>query len=237
MSLARLFAPVLAVALVAAGCATAPAEDDLGSSASAVQLSGVKFLGKLVSGETRSGQHQGPPAYFAYGFDVRGGDRVRVEVRSIGGDSIAYLTDKTHNILAQNDDVSATSVDSRVEFTVPRDSAPQELRVAFKDVERDRGSFVVKLTLQSAAPEICTYEGEGYPAGASFAAKDDCNTCTCAASGSVTCTTETCTCDPASEPYHHYLGSPRQCLTLHYTCPAGEIPFANTCGCGCKDVD
>jgi hypothetical protein len=42
-------------------------------------------------------------------------------------------------------------------------------------------------------------------------------------------------CNPGAEPWHDYLGTPDECLTLHYSCPAPQHPFANACGCGCEN--
>ncbi len=40
-------------------------------------------------------------------------------------------------------------------------------------------------------------------------------------------------CDPEHEPNRNYIGTPKTCPTIRYTCQAGTRSFANECGCGC----
>lgn len=41
-------------------------------------------------------------------------------------------------------------------------------------------------------------------------------------------------CDPEHEPNRTYIGTPRTCPTIRYTCQTGTRSFANECGCGCE---
>lgn len=42
-------------------------------------------------------------------------------------------------------------------------------------------------------------------------------------------------CDPDSEWWRDYVGTPTQCTTLRYSCHNGQVSFQNACGCGCQD--
>jgi hypothetical protein len=41
-------------------------------------------------------------------------------------------------------------------------------------------------------------------------------------------------CNPPTESWHSYVGTPDQCITLHFNCTSPDRPFANSCGCGCE---
>ncbi|AKT37494.1 hypothetical protein [Chondromyces crocatus] len=83
--------------------------------------------------------------------------------------------------------------------------------------------------------EVCEYEGQTYPDGASFPSADGCNTCTCTADGSVACTEMACECNPESEWHRDYVSEdPAQCEVIDYNCPENTEAFGNACGCGCE---
>lgn len=70
----------------------------------------------------------------------------------------------------------------------------------------------------------CSYDGETYSVGESFA--DECNTCTCEAGGSVVCTKQACT-----EEFCSYNG---QTFAVGESFDAGD--GCNTCTCESADV-
>lgn len=41
-------------------------------------------------------------------------------------------------------------------------------------------------------------------------------------------------CDPSDEPYRNYIGTATTCASIRFTCPTGQKPFSNACGCGCE---
>lgn len=214
-------------------CSTQAAKEDVGTDQSEVTLSSVRYLGTIQNGETRTGYYYTPPTYRAYGFEAKGGDEITVDISSTYGDAVGYITDAQYNVLSYNDDASSKTFDSKVTYNVPAGLPSRPYRVVFRDYDMLEATFNVKLSIKSAPPR-CFYEGHGYSSGDTFAATDGCNTCTCNANGSVSCSKLKCTCEPESEPWRTYLGTPQQCMTIRYTCPMNQVPFSNACGCGCE---
>lgn len=219
-----------------AGCQAEPSEkgsEDVSSTESELRLSGTRYLGKMMSGETRTGYYYNPPRYRSFGFDAKGGDDITVDVKSAEGDAVAYITDSSYNVLAFNDDYGG-SLDSKVRYKVPAYAAAGSYRIVFRDYDLLDATFTVKLAIASTQTTTCAYDGTTYTPGQSFPSTDGCNTCTCGSNGTVGCTKRACTCDPANEPWRNYIGTPQQCMTIRYTCSAGKVPFQNSCGCGCE---
>ncbi len=229
----RFILPALFTAFtLVAGCAT-EAEDDVGTDQSELRLS-AEYLGKIINGQTRIAHYSTPPAHRAFGFEAKGGDKITIDVKSPGGDAMAYITDATFEVIEQNDNASPSTRDAKVVWTVPAGTPVRPYRAVFRDLLLPTTSLSVKLSIRGAGPTACVYNGQSYAAGDEFAATNGCNTCRCALTGQVACSSLQCTCDPAQEPYRTYLGTPEQCVTLSYDCPAGEYAFTNACGCGCE---
>lgn len=239
MSLLRFVVSGLLVTAVAAvtGCSQdsgGKAEEDVAVTESELKLTGTRYLGKIKSGETRKGYYYAPPTYRSYGFDATGGDEITVDVKSVYGDGMGWITDSKYNVLAFNDDASRYTLDAKVRYKVPVGKASQSYRIVFRDYDLLEATFDVTLNIKSTVPTTCSYDGQTYQEGDEFASTDGCNTCTCAASGSVGCTKKACMCNPAAEPQRNYVGTPQQCMVIRYTCPAGQVMFSNNCGCGCE---
>lgn len=227
-----------ALALIA-GC-SAKADDDaetVSSYESEMKLSGIRYLGRIANGQTRTGSYYNPPMYRSYAFDAKGGDEITVDVRSDWGDAMAWITDAKLKVLAFNDDDPATyTLDAKVTYKVPATEPAHAYRIVFRDYDKLDATFTVSLAIKSAAPAVCAYGEQQYDAGDSFEASDGCNTCSCGDDGQVACTKKACTCDPATETNRTYLGTPQQCAVIRYSCPAGQVQFSNTCGCGCETL-
>ena len=43
-------------------------------------------------------------------------------------------------------------------------------------------------------------------------------------------------CDPPTEHWRNYVGTPIQCETIRYVCKANQRSFENDCGCGCESL-
>lgn len=234
------FAGVLGVVTAFAslsGCSTeaGDSKENVASSAeSELKLSGTRYLGKLSNGETRTGYYYNPPTYRSFGFDAKGGDSITVDIKSQEGDAMGWITDSSYNVLAQNDDASSSTLDSKVTYKVPSGQASRAYRIVFRDYDLLDATFTVSLKITSSTPATCTYNKQTYQPGDEFSAIDGCNTCTCSSTGSVGCTKKACVCDPANETNRTYVGTPQQCMTLRYTCQPGWTPFSNACGCGCE---
>ncbi len=236
MSSARLvISALLLLGGVLVGCTSSPDDGELGTSADELQLSDTQYLGTIRSGETKSTRFT-PPTHLAYGFNAKGGDEITATVAAVSGDGIGYITDERFNVLAVNDNGAPGSLDAKVKYLVPSGTPSTPYRVVFRDNNQRDTTIKVTFSLRSLPP-VCTYNGTGYQAGDRFDSIDGCNTCTCNANGSITCSKLTCECNPAAEPWRHYLGTPAQCVSLSYTCPTGWRPFANTCGCGCEQIN
>ncbi len=239
MSFSRFVVAGLLVTAFAAvaGCSaesSAKEEDDVAATESELKLSGTRYLGKISNGETRSGYYYSPPTYRSYGFDAKGGDEITVDVKSVYGDAVGWITDSSYNVLAFNDDASSRTLDSKVKYKVPAGQSARSYRIVFRDYDLLEATFNVTLSIKSTAPSTCSYGGQTYQTGDQFEATDGCNTCSCSESGSVACTKRACTCNPATETHRNYVGTPQQCMMIRYTCPSGQVPFSNSCGCGCE---
>lgn len=226
-------------AIAGCGADSAGKEDlDVASTESDLKLSGTKYLGQIVSGQTRTAQYSSPPPYRAFGFEATGGDEIVADVKSHNGDAVAWLTDEKYNVLAFNDDASKSTLDAKVKYKVPAGQATRAYRIVFRDYDNLAAEFDVTLNIRSAAPPVvtCSYDGKQYKPGEQFDSTDGCNTCTCSESGAVGCTKMACACNPAKERNRAYRYTPQQCMVVRFTCPPGQRPFSNPCGCGCETV-
>lgn len=240
MSLSRGLA-VLGIAFAFAslvGCsAEAPVEKEpVESFESELRLSGIRYLGQIKSGETKSNYYANPPRYRAYGFYAKGGDEIVAEVKSLYGDGMGWITTSNYEAVAANDDANASTLDAKVVYKVPAGNASRAYRIVFRDYDLLDATFSVKVDVKSAAPvpATCSYGGSTYNVGDSFPSTDGCNTCNCGSNGSVGCTKRACVCNPETETNRRYIGTPTSCTYIRYACNAGETPFQNACGCGCE---
>lgn len=227
---------LVSVLVVVAGCSSSKADGkqgDLASAESDLKLSGTKYLGKLSSGQSKTLHYVAPPNYRSFGFDAKGGDEITVDVKSPDGDAVAWITDSSYNVLANNDDANENTFDSHVTYRVPASQAARSFRLVFREYGFDETDFTVSLKVMSA-PASCTYDGQSYKAGDSFASDDGCNTCSCTETGQTACTKRACVCNPATETDRTYVGTPDQCMVIRYSCQVGQVPFSNACGCGCE---
>jgi hypothetical protein len=242
MSLSRFVTAGLLVSAFAAiaGCSTSSGTEkdpvDTATTENELRLSGTKYLGKIKSGETKTGYYSAPPTYRSYGFDAKGGDELTVDVKSVYGDAMAWITDSNYNVLAFNDDATSATLDSRIKVKIPANRPARSYRIVFRDYDMIQATFKVSLLIQNAAPATCSYDGQTFNPGDQFASTDGCNTCNCSSNGMVGCTKMACTCNPAAETHRNYVGTPEQCMLIRYTCSNGQVPFSNSCGCGCETV-
>lgn len=213
--------------------AAAGAKDPVESYESELKLASPRYLGQIASGETKTSDYTDPPHYRAYGFTAKGGQQLTIEVSSVNGDAMAWLTTSSYESIAANDDATARTLDSKIVYTIPAGTASRAYRIVFRDYDLLSASFSVKLTVDGTTA-ACTYEGATYPAGSKWHAADDCNTCLCTSTGLVSCTTQACVCNPETEPYRTYVGTPITCETIRFSCAADQKPFKNACGCGCE---
>lgn len=242
MAFSRLAFVVAVVAfgsIASIGCSSseeAKDKEDVASFESDLRLSGPRYLGTIQSGETKSAYYYDPPLYRAYGFTAKGGDEITVDVKSVYGDAMGWITTSSYDVLAANDDASSQTLDSHVTYKIPAGTASKTYRIVFRDYDRLDATFYVTLNIVSAAPVVttCSYGGKTFDEGASFPSTDRCNTCSCGPNGSVACTKRACVCNPESEPYRNYVGTPATCPTIRYTCATGWHAFSNPCGCGCE---
>jgi len=227
---------VLAGMLAVTGCSSstevAP-KDNVESYESELRLSSPRYLGQIANGETKTNYYANPPRYRAFGFSAKGGDEITVDVKSAEGDAMGWITTSAFDVLAANDDASRSTLDAKVVYSVPAGAASRAYRIVFRDYDLLDATFTVKLSIKRAEV-ACTYGGQTYQPGDSFASTDGCNTCNCGTGGSVGCTKMACQCNPEAEPWRNYVGTPTTCMTIRYTCAAGKVSFQNACGCGCE---
>lgn len=224
---------------IAVACATGGSDDGEKSASSSAALSDAlritttQYLGKITNGDTRESRYTAAPSYQSYGFEAKGGDEITAVVSAVDGDAVAWITDDNLHILAMNDDAHQGTLDARVDYRVPNGLASQSYRLVYREYGYKARAFTTSFSVDVAAG-VCAYNGQAYNPGDSFESIDGCNSCSCDPSGAVSCGSKVCDCNPASEPWHTYYGTPSQCIQLIYSCPFGERTFANTCGCGCE---
>ena len=134
---------------------TDPSEKEGDDAVQESDLSGgaPKYLGQIAPGETKTTSYTDPPLYRAYGFTATGGDKITIDVKSTDyGDAMAWLTTTSWKSIAANDDASAKTLDSHIEYTIPAGTASKSYRVVFRDYDKLAASFDVTLAVQSAAP-------------------------------------------------------------------------------------
>ncbi|AKU95401.1 hypothetical protein AKJ09_02065 [Labilithrix luteola] len=203
-----------------------------------MKLSGIKYLGPISDGETRTAYYsKSSGSYRSYGFEAKGGDEISVDVTSEDGDSMGWITSTSNTVYAANDDASPKTLDAKVVYKVPAGSASRQYRIVFRDYDRLAATFNVTLHVTSSTPEpppTCSYGGKTYDVGATFKSTDGCNDCSCGTDGNATCGTKACVCDPDKEPNRNYIGTPASCGSIRYTCRTGTHSFKNDCGCGCE---
>jgi hypothetical protein len=223
--------------LAATGCSTGEKDEPSATTTeSELKLSGTRYLGQILSGETRTAQYAKSPLYRSYAFDAKGGDEVTVDIDSHDGDPIGWITDANYTVLATNDDANANTLASKVKYKVPATQAAKSYRIVFRDYDQLEAEFDVTLTVKSFAPPTCSYGNQTYRVGDTFKSTDGCNGCSCTSTGTVSCTKNACACNPLKEPERSYRGTPQQCMVMRYSCPAGQQAFSNACGCGCESA-
>lgn len=237
MSSRLLVAGLLGLLVSVAGCSTKD-ESETGepvTSESEVKPWNIHYLGQIANGETRSAYYYAP-RYRAFAFEASGGDEITVDVKSKWGDAVTWITDSSYRALAFNDDdLSKFTLDSKVSYVVPADQPTRSYRIVFRDYDELDALFHVTLSIQSPEPPSCVFGDQTLAVDETVDAGDGCNTCICAADGTVSCTEAECqTCDPATEEHRSYLGTPQQCAVIRFTCSPGQVPFSNDCGCGCE---
>jgi hypothetical protein len=227
----------IVVGLAVAGCSSSPEvtpeKDDVETYESELRLATPRYLGQIANGETKTSFYANPPRYRAYGFTAKGGQEITVDVKSLQGDGMGWITTSVFDVLAANDDASPRTLDAKVVYKVPAGTPSRAYRIVFRDYDLLEASFSVKLTIDSAAI-VCNYNGQTYKPGDSFKSSDECNTCTCSDSGNVGCTKMACVCNPEAEPWRNYVGTPTTCQTIRYSCEPTKRMFQNDCGCGCE---
>lgn len=154
---------VIAGLVGVAGCASeAPAsKESIDSSESDLKLSSPQYLGTIADGETKTSSYRNPPRYRAYGFSASGGDEITVNVKSIDGDAMGWITTSGYTVLAANDDASSSTLDSKVVYTVPDGTATKAYRIVFRDYDLLDATFSVKLAIKSAVV-ACDPDNEPY---------------------------------------------------------------------------
>jgi hypothetical protein len=141
-----------AVGSLSACSAQTKSDDALATATDELKLSGVKYLGQIANGETRTTAYSEPPRYRAMGFSAQGGDTITIDITSTYGDAMGWLTDSKYEPLASNDDASAATLDSKVTYTVPAGKPKRAYRIVFRDYDLLDATFRVTLAVESATP-------------------------------------------------------------------------------------
>lgn|GEM_PF-2667620 len=137
--------------LVACGAAKAPVDDNFADLAGADEKSD-KFTGVMtVVGSSAYGETHGPfqhraGKWSAVKFVGGAGDQVSVDVKSSNGDTVAWVVDKSMEILAFNDD-SSGGTNSHIDTTLPTNAT---YYIVVRDYYRQAMKFTVTLNGKKA---------------------------------------------------------------------------------------
>lgn len=144
------FALVLAC-LAPAACAAPSDVDPIGASEDALRaLSSAEIVGSLAYGHTSAAvDYVDGPTYRAFTFVGAAGDKIQIDVRAADADAKAWLLAPTFLTLRSNDDASAATRDSQIEYTL---SAAGTYYIAFREKNFEDASFTVSLKKLDAAP-------------------------------------------------------------------------------------
>jgi hypothetical protein len=107
---------------------------------------GVRLLGSIDPGQTKTAVYYNPPRYRAFKLAGQPGDVVELDVRSTTGDALAWLLDDAGRTLAFNDDSNGT-LDAHIQATLPGNSNPDVVTyyVVFREYHHRRATFTVSL--------------------------------------------------------------------------------------------
>jgi hypothetical protein len=155
MSAPRWLVVLAALALHATACSQ-PSGDKGGvatTGESALRVTGAAYLGPIANGETKTSLYSDPPKYRAFGFQAKGGNQISIDVTSIDGDAMAWLTDDTYATeYAFNDDAYPGTLDSHIDYTVADGDPKQDYRIVFRDYDRNDATFNVTLNITGSSP-------------------------------------------------------------------------------------
>jgi hypothetical protein len=193
----------------------------------------MKIVGSLDYGQQSAAvKYTSSPRFRAFKFAGQKGDKVDVWVRSPDGDAVAWVLDDSFRTLGANDDANPSTLDARIQVTLPGNRRPEI--VTYYVVFRDYDLLPATYTVELKGPAGCSYDGERYAVGDSFKSSDGCNTCSCGPAG-VACTKRAClACNPQTEHNRKYVGDSSTCARIRYLCETGTTHFSNACGCGCE---
>jgi hypothetical protein len=153
LSMRTLVAFGLVVGLAACAAPASKDTDAVASDAAELKSSLVQYLGTIADGDTKTVSYSSPPKYRSYGFSAKGGDTITIDVKSKnGGDAMAWLTTTSYSTVASNDDASSSTLDSKIVYTVPANSAKKSYRIVFRDYDLLAATFSVKLSIDGPAP-------------------------------------------------------------------------------------
>ena len=137
-------------ALTGCGSSGSASKESIDSSESDLKLSTPQYLGVIADGETKTSNYRNPPRYRAFGFTASAGDEITVNVKSIDGDAMGWITTSGYTVLAANDDASSSTLDSKVVYTVPAGTTTKTYRIVFRDYDLLDATFSVKLAIKAA---------------------------------------------------------------------------------------
>jgi hypothetical protein len=142
------------------GCAAT--RDDVASSTDDFRaLSADEILGEIGYGETQEVDLTPSPRYRAFSFQGRKNDQIQALVTSVDAtDPVLWLLDSDFNILASNDNSTATTMNANVSGKfLPKDG---KYYLAFREMSRaPRAKFTAVVRKIGALPPECDPDDEG----------------------------------------------------------------------------
>lgn len=123
----------------------------------------MTIVGSLEYGDTsRTVRYSKTPRYRAFKFEGNPGDEVDIWVRGPRGDAVAFLLDNEKQILAQNDDADATTLNAHITATLTAnaDTDVHTYYIALRDYYYESRHFTVTLEGHSADLLSCESDAD-----------------------------------------------------------------------------
>jgi hypothetical protein len=148
--------------LLVIGCAATRNDDVAASSDDFRALTADEILGEIGYGETQDVDVTPTPRYRAFAFQGRKNDQILAQVTSLDAtDPVLWVLDSDFNVVASNDNASATTMNANVTGKfLPKDG---KYYLAFREMSRaPHAKFTAVVRKIGAMPPECDPDDEGF---------------------------------------------------------------------------
>ena len=146
---------LVSLAVVLAGCASAPEENVTEQSEGLRVLESNEIVGTIAYGQTKRVNYSPTPRYRALSFQASKGDQISVSVRGIANaDPLAFLLASDYSTLVRNDNETTSTRNAKITYTTQK-AGKYFIAVREMDEETSPTSqFDVELSKTNAPPPL-----------------------------------------------------------------------------------